>query len=574
MHDSSGPLLVRTSEHPRQLKHAVPWGSGGLLLALQMTQKGWRVSKIDQSLEQLSQLQLQRPEVVSSLCLHGNRLKNLQGLSAFCCLETLNLSSNCLEGRDLQQELTNLTKLTALDLASNRISCLGELPVLASLKLLNLGHNFLTSLRSFAGSTGQEGNELPTASQDAYPSRQQQQALHDLDVRDNLLPSLLEIQHLQGLANLKQLHCQGGSPGNAFCSKPGYRLAVASLLPQLEFLDSQDLIIERLQLARDPTAASSFLAEAATWQVEEHLAATKTPETQADAHHQTSAAQSLVSQQMHPQQHTNRLPSGGFLTVPGITQPQPFAPAASVPFPQLLMQNPAMTASGSENQISSSHLYSPGMWDAAWQHMHVSGQQHMFSSGNPVHMEKGDLNIPRAVRDLKGPQLRQSPAAPAHAPEEPPLEPVLSPDSPLPVQDQASPKVRSSHEQPSRSDGQQQQALLSMFNAHLHQLLEQQKQSSSNKDTLQGDKSTRLPDLKSHLSSSVTAQQAGQVNSQELKKGGQDWMGNDAGTFDEHSRAASDRMQDSTKTARVDAACQAGEGGMAVDRLRHDADRC
>ena len=540
------------------------WGSGGLLVALQMTQRGWRVTKIDQSLELLSQLQLQRPELVSDLCLHGNRLKDLQGLSAFCSLETLNLSSNCLEGRDLQQGLTSLTKLTALNLASNRISCLGGLPVLASLKLLNLGHNFLASLKSFADSTGQAGDSLPIANEDAHPPRQQQQALHELDLRDNLLPSLLEIQHLQGLSNLKQLHCQGGSPGNAFCSKPGYRLAVASLLPKLEFLDSQDLIIERLQLARDPTAASSFLAEAATSQVG-CLNATQMPDAQADAHHQTAVAQRQVSQQMHSQQHTSRLPSDSFLPLPGTTQPQPFASAASGPFQLLPMHNTAMTASGFENQISSSHLYSPGMWDAAWQHLHVSGQHTRFSPGNPVHMEEYDLNMPQIGKHLEGLQPQQSPAALVHA------SPALSPESLLPVQDQASPKVSSSKEQPSKSDKQQHQALLSMFNMHLQQLLEQQKQSSSSTETFQGDDPAKLLDLKSQLSSALTAQQAGQVNTQE--KGGQERVGNDAGTSDEHSRAASGRMQNPARIARVDAACQAGEGGMAADRLRHDADR-
>lgn len=75
------------------------------------------------------------------------------------------------------------------------------------------------------------------------------QALVYLDVRHNFLQRLQDLAPLQACSTLRELLLASRSPGQAFCQAAGYRTDVASMLPQLQFLDGQLLAPDRLQQA-------------------------------------------------------------------------------------------------------------------------------------------------------------------------------------------------------------------------------------------------------------------------------------------------------------------------------------
>ena len=528
-----------------------------------MTNKNGKVSRIGQDIEQLSQLQLQQSDSVTSLCLHGNCLKDLQGLKAFCALESLNLSSNCLEGRHLQQGLTSLTRLTDLNLASNRISCLGELPALSSLKVLNLGHNFLSSLKDFGFSNAGHCSHSQAAAAGTKAGSQQHQALFSLDIRDNLLPGVHELQQLQGLSNLRQLYLKGGAPGNALCARPGYRLAVASILPQLELLDGQDLINERLQLARDPQAASSFIAEAADQYA---------PGIPAEASLRDATSDALPAAQTPdlPSQ-ANELPTGSFMAALGTAQPQLLGPAVSGPV-HPVMQGNTWTATGLESLTGSAPWCSPGMWNAAWQHTNLSGHPvaHAVSSRHlPYCTTTGQHHMQQMDNNKTAAQPRQVPSSPAVD-----LEKAASfPDVRSPPEGSASAEVRNniSRTPGTSSNSMQHYALLSMFDAHLQQLLEQQTQSNDRATLVKDDNATRQQGSSSQISPGTAPRQGSQFTPKPPDNGGQGCVSTNTEASHAAGTMASGRGQD--PIAKVDAACQAGEGGKAMDRLRQDADR-
>ncbi|KAK9835685.1 hypothetical protein WJX74_005864 [Apatococcus lobatus] len=469
-----------------------------------MTQKCLKVSRIGQNLQELSQLELQYPEAVSSLCLHGNCLKDLQGLEAFCSLERLNLSSNCLDGRNLQQDIASLTKLTALDLASNRISCLGKLPSLATLQVLNLGHNFLTSLKSFSSTVGQNGNQSFSQRADAgHSGRQHQQTLHELDVQDNLLPSLHELQHLQEAAEQRVESCS----------------------------------LTRLN--------------------------------EANLHGQHALAEGFIPPHRRAQQQADRmLADSSTSSMPGTAHEQHLGPFCSVP-PQQILQEHTIPASGGEVQTSRHPQYNSAMLNAAWQHMHPSGHPATYAVSGAAVPFSMDMELKRQNPDghLTATQPIQEPSASATVPAQP------SVDTLSPMQDQSPAACSAASGQNSRTDSQHHHALLSMFNAHLQHLLEQQKQSMDESASVrQGGCPKRQRG--DQPSPAMAAQQASQTQSQDLDQGGQDSTADDAAHApDAHGTAASARAQKPRRDAKVDAACQAGEGGSAIDHLRHDADR-
>ena len=130
------------------------------------------------------------------LCLHGNSIADLAGLSSLSALHDLNLSSNSI-ARIPDGSLSGLAALTALSLASNCLTELGAgaLAGLPRLRRLSLAHNSLDSLACLAALRGGP--------------------LEWLDVRGNELASLAEFSVLAGLPRLAELHVAGGVSGEA-----------------------------------------------------------------------------------------------------------------------------------------------------------------------------------------------------------------------------------------------------------------------------------------------------------------------------------------------------------------------
>jgi Leucine-rich repeat (LRR) protein len=128
------------------------------------------------------------------LCLHGNVITALAGLSGLSALQDLNLSSNRIAELP-PGALSGLSQLTALNLACNRLAHLAPtaLAGLPRLRSLSLAHNSLPSLVALAALHGGP--------------------LQRLDIRGNALASLAEFSVLAGLPRLAELLVTGGTPG-------------------------------------------------------------------------------------------------------------------------------------------------------------------------------------------------------------------------------------------------------------------------------------------------------------------------------------------------------------------------
>ncbi len=182
------------------------------------------------SLQQLPDLANQTAEI-RVLCLHGNRIADLEGIQHLQYLTDVNLSSNTLHS---VQGLQTLTALTSINLASNRLQSLDGLQSLPALQRLVVSHNFIPSLARFA------------------PQTANRPALRSVDLHNNLLASVEDLLPLRHFVNLKDLTIHGGHPGNTLCDVPNYQRLTAQMLPQLETLDGLKVEAIRAQAWAQP----------------------------------------------------------------------------------------------------------------------------------------------------------------------------------------------------------------------------------------------------------------------------------------------------------------------------------
>ena len=152
------------------------------------------------------------------LCLHGNRIADLQGIQQLRCLTDVNLSSNEVQSI---HGLQTLSALTSINLASNRLKSLQGLQSLPILERLIVSHNLIASLTTFI--------------------TQADCRLKILDLHNNLLASTEDLSALRACTNLRELALSGGRPGNPLCSLPNFQQTTAQLLPQLDTIDGQKL---------------------------------------------------------------------------------------------------------------------------------------------------------------------------------------------------------------------------------------------------------------------------------------------------------------------------------------------
>jgi Leucine-rich repeat (LRR) protein len=180
--------------------------------------------------------------------------------------------------------LAGLSRLTALDLAANRLRELAGLDGLRALRRLSLAHNQLAALPGLAALQARAGprrrpGRAPRPARPASGSKQGRRwgaqgaecALASLDLRGNRLGRLPELAVLAGCPHLRTLLlqsgralCGGGSPGaeaapapNPLCALPGLRAALAAALPQLRALDGAPLAPERAALPAAAEPATS-----------------------------------------------------------------------------------------------------------------------------------------------------------------------------------------------------------------------------------------------------------------------------------------------------------------------------
>lgn len=144
------------------------------------------------------------------LCLHGNNIAHIDGLTGLTALVDLNLSSNAVSAIDAGA-LRGLTRLTSLNLASNRLQTVTGLDGLSNLETLNLSFNYITSIAGLAALAG------PLCK------------LKNLNLKQNQLHNLQAFSVLVGCMGLRWLQVAG----NPVCSLPNYAQALASVLSQV-----------------------------------------------------------------------------------------------------------------------------------------------------------------------------------------------------------------------------------------------------------------------------------------------------------------------------------------------------
>jgi hypothetical protein len=149
------------------------------------------------------------------LCLHGNSITRVDSLSGLCALLELNLSSNAIANIE-PTSLRGLSRLTSLDLASNRLHAVQGLEGLSSLANVNLSYNYLTSIAGLSALAG--------------PSN----SLKQLNLRYNQLQQLQSFSVLVGCVGLRWLQVAG----NPVCALPNSTQALASVLAHVTRFDA------------------------------------------------------------------------------------------------------------------------------------------------------------------------------------------------------------------------------------------------------------------------------------------------------------------------------------------------
>jgi len=137
--------------------------------------------------------------------------------------------------------------LTELDLSHNRIERIEGLQGLDSLKRLVLAGNAIERIEGL--------NSL--------------EALETLQLQGNSISNLDDVQCLTGLQCLRhfQLQAPGGEERNPICEHPAYRSAVRRMLPRLQTLDGERVVLADAALPKGASGAAADLifAEPEPW---------------------------------------------------------------------------------------------------------------------------------------------------------------------------------------------------------------------------------------------------------------------------------------------------------------------
>jgi hypothetical protein len=177
------------------------------------------ISSIDEVLKDLIQYQ----NSITLLNFHGNRLTGTRSFPRMPNLRCINLSSNHIVSCDMR-ELPCFASLTSLDLSSNRIARIDDLPFLPGLENLYLSFNFIENLNSI-------NENCPN--------------IQKLDVRGNKLKAPVAFLPLQGCGSLTNLLLASKESPNPICenvAKIPFFPKLFELIPNLATLDSKSVV--------------------------------------------------------------------------------------------------------------------------------------------------------------------------------------------------------------------------------------------------------------------------------------------------------------------------------------------
>uniref|UniRef100_A0A3Q3KYX7 Leucine-rich repeat and coiled-coil domain-containing protein 1 n=1 Tax=Mastacembelus armatus TaxID=205130 RepID=A0A3Q3KYX7_9TELE len=176
------------------------------------------LSLIDNNITSLLDVPLH--PTVTSLNLHCNHVKRIEGLTSAWHLRHLDLSSNSISKIE---GLSSLTSLRTLNLSCNLITKVEGLNGLVNLTRLNLSYNQINNLTGLLYLHGTE-----------YKLKHLSLHSNQLDSIDHLLQCML------GLQSLREVTLSQDHRDNPVCRLPGYREIVMQSLPQISVLDGLD----------------------------------------------------------------------------------------------------------------------------------------------------------------------------------------------------------------------------------------------------------------------------------------------------------------------------------------------
>ncbi|XP_010886895.2 leucine-rich repeat and coiled-coil domain-containing protein 1 [Esox lucius] len=173
---------------------------------------------IDKNISSLREIPLNAS--VTSLNLHCNRVRKVEGLTNAWHLRHLDLSSNHISRIE---GLGSLQSLRTLNLSCNLITKVEGLNGLVNLIRLNLSYNQISDLTGLLYLHGEEYK------------------LRHLHLHSNRLDNINQLlQCMVGLQSLRDVTLSLDGKGNPVCSLPGYREMVLQSLPQVSRLDRVD----------------------------------------------------------------------------------------------------------------------------------------------------------------------------------------------------------------------------------------------------------------------------------------------------------------------------------------------
>nr|CCA22460.1 conserved hypothetical protein [Albugo laibachii Nc14] len=188
------------------------------------------------SVEDVATFSEVHPENVEQMNLHGNHLKNLNGIEQYQRISELCASNNCIESID---SLRTLRYLRILDLSANNISSLEHLSIIPTLEELALAHNHIEDIRGFI-------NPIK------FPN------LVHLDLRNNAIQAYGDLQALTQYRNLSHLRLQE----NPICDDPEYPLPILATSRSLQLIDQEECEVfkemENLHMPRYSTILREY----------------------------------------------------------------------------------------------------------------------------------------------------------------------------------------------------------------------------------------------------------------------------------------------------------------------------
>ncbi|XP_033095582.1 leucine-rich repeat and IQ domain-containing protein 1-like [Anneissia japonica] len=174
-----------------------------------------------------------------------NQLMTSQGLRSLALLQHLDLSNNHLSQVD---GLENCCLLQKLNLASNNLSQIPPLQNHVLLQEINMCNNSVNQMDALVDCwlpSLQHLNLSDNSLEEIAPSLHGLPFLRTLDIRHNFISEIEKLSGLEILKKLDHLHIEG----NAVNEESSYKSYVLSLLPSLQYLDSEK--IERDGLIKD-----------------------------------------------------------------------------------------------------------------------------------------------------------------------------------------------------------------------------------------------------------------------------------------------------------------------------------